>query len=60
MAVEERHSQSTAGDGIAVAREEGDGSSLDLERVLDTNEGSGAGAPDAGRVTAGLARIEPA
>lgn len=37
MAVEERHPPATAGDGIAVAREEGEGSSLDLERVLDTN-----------------------
>jgi hypothetical protein len=36
MAVEERHSPTTAGNGTAVAREEADGSSLDLERVLDT------------------------
>jgi hypothetical protein len=37
MAVEERHSPTTAGDGTAVASEDGDNSSLGLERVLNTN-----------------------
>jgi hypothetical protein len=36
MAVEERHPPTTAGNGTAVAREKADGTSLDLEHVLDT------------------------